>query len=423
MNDRRSKHVCIYVCVICPFLIVVWKIIVTYIFAFRYCFPSSLVCCCWLVCHSDASIQSQDRRTLRKFSCSLAVWCFSPSVSWTIIKFSFFFPSIKIRKYFCPSGGLVLASIDQVPDELIDNAIVLGCLSFFVAFVFLIDMSEKMGKRRTDSTQTDTSSIDRHFTKSQSMTTINSQANLMDSDDNGKNRDSMRSTNTQREISTQQTQQNQQSLNPFVNHQQNGEQRHQPLSHEQSFHVHYPEGSQPPQSIRSTQHFPTTTYSEDVVETQTLPTAQTAVFSKVKQPPTLINHFETEPYKKILSRTNQPVPVVYTRYHDPAQHHNDPSFYDDFNDYRKQTYYQGPKVDQGKLVIRDYSHQPTQQQKHACNCPNHHDDETEGNEQNNVTIKSGYVSQVAKLWDNRMKSNEGSVRIHQKDIRGLNTVV
>lgn len=304
----------------------------------------------------------------------------------------------------------MLASIDQVPDELIDNAIVLGCLSFFVAFVFLIDMSEKMGKRRTDATQTDTSSIDRHFTKTQSMTTINSQANLMGSDENGQTRDSMRSTKEAKEFSTQQ---NQQSLNPFVN-QQSDELRQQHFGREQSFHVHYPEGSAP-HSMRSTQHFPTTTYSEDVVETQTLPSAQNAVFSKVKQPPTLINHFETEPYKKILSRTNQP--VAYTRYHDPAQHHNDPSFYDDFNDYRKQTYYQGPKVDQGKLVIRDYS-----QQQHACNCPNHHED-VELQDKDNVTIKSGYVSQVAKLWDNRMKSNEGSVRSHQKDIRGLNTVV
>lgn len=331
---------------------------------------------------------------------------------------------VSINEVLSLLGALVLASIDQVPEDLIDNAIVLGCLSFFVAFVFLIDMSEKMGKHRSDATQTDTNSIDRHNMKSQSTTTLNSQANLMDSDENNRNnRDSMRSANARREATVQQNvTANQQALNPFVNQQQTNDQR----QNQQTFTDHQ---EQPP-SMHSTQHFPTSTYSEDVVETQTLPTAQMPVFSKVKQPPTLLNHFETEPYKKILTRSNQPVP--YTRYHDPAQHHHDPSFYDDFNSYRKQTYYQGPKVDQGKLVIRDYSqhHQQQQQstqqqhnQQHVCNCQNHNCGENDGQGHEDVAIKSGYVSQVAKLWDNRMKSNQGSVRSHQKDIKGLNTVV
>jgi hypothetical protein len=281
-------------------------------------------------------------------------------------------------------GGLVLASIDQVPGGLIDNAIVIGCLSFFVAFVFLIDLSEKMGKRRTDATQTDTNSIDRH-NKSQSMTTLNSQANLMESDVNGSRiRESMRSTvdgNVQ------------QSLNPFVTT--------ETQTQDQGFH-----------SMHSTQqHFQPATYTEDVVETQTLPTAQLPVFSKVKQPP-VTNHLETEAYKKILSRQSQ-IPANFTRYHDTsAQLHHDPSFYDDFNNYRKQTYYQGPKVDQGKFVIRDYSHEP----KHgACNCTHH--------EEESAAIKAGYVSQVAKIWDDRMKSNQGSVRNPTKEIRGQNTIV
>lgn len=302
----------------------------------------------------------------------------------------------------------MLASIDQIPEELIDNAIVLGCLSFFVAFVFLIDLSERTGKRRTDATQTDTNSIDRH-NKSQSTTTLNSQANLMESDGN---RESMRSNGVQQ----QNVVTGQQSSNPFVNQQQN-----EPTSHAypgqpqgNTFHTHY-------HPAHNNQNFPSLTYSEDVVETQVLPTAQVPVFSKVKPPPTVLNHFETEPYKKILSRANQQpaAQTPYSRYHDQAQHHHDPSFYDDFNNYRKQTYYQGPKVDQGKLVIRDYSQQP----KQSCNCPNHNCDEAEVQDHVNVTIKSGYVSQVAKLWDDRMKNNQGSVRSHQKDVRGLNTVV
>lgn len=275
-------------------------------------------------------------------------------------------------------------------------------------------MSEKMGKRRSDATQTDTSSIDRHYTKSLSSTTINSQANLMDSEETSRrNRDSMRSGNEQRDVNSQPSgAQMQQSLNPFVNHQTTNDQRQQQYAQEQPYTDHHPD-SQPQSS-----HF------EDIIQTQTLPTAQQPIFSKVKQSPTAVGHLETEPYKKILSRTNQPVP--YTRYHDQAKHQNDPSFYDDFNSYRKQTYYQGPKVDQGKLmVIRDYSHQPPsqQQQKHACNCQSHPGEENENQDQENIAIKSGYVSQVAKLWDSRMKSNQGSVRSHQNDIIGLNTVV
>lgn len=270
-------------------------------------------------------------------------------------------------------------------------------------------MSEKMGKHRSDATQTDSSSIDRHYTKSQSTTTVNSQANLMESDENnGKNRESMRSTGQREATSQQAVAQSQQSSNPFVNQPTNDQRQstsQENSSLEQSYHVHYP----------------TSTYSEDVIETQTLPSAQNPVFSKVKQNPTILNHFETEPYKKILTRSNQP--NSYTRYHDTAQqHHRDPTFYDDFDSYRKQTYYQGPKVDQGKLVIRDYSQQS--QKPHTCNCQNQNCEENEGQEQQSSdALKPGYVSQVAKLWDDRMKSNQGSVRSHQKDIKGLNTIV
>jgi hypothetical protein len=102
---------------------------------------------------------------------------------------------------------------------------------------------------------------------------------------------------------------------------------------------------------------------------------------------------------------------------------------------KQQTYYQGPKVDQGKLVIRDYSQphshpQQQQQQQHqqrptTCNCQNHPpiDDE---HADDNAAIKSGYVSEVAKLWDNRAKNTQDPTttpKQQSKDFRGLNTVV
>lgn len=77
------------------------QIIVTYIFAFRYCSHRH---CSSYDRHSDASTQSQDRRMLRKFSCSLAALCFLPLVSWTTVicvwfsTFSVFYFSVVIRR-------------------------------------------------------------------------------------------------------------------------------------------------------------------------------------------------------------------------------------------------------------------------------------------------------------------------------------
>lgn len=52
-------------------------------------------------------------------------------------------------------GGLVLAAFDQVPAELRDNSVILGCLSFFVALVMLYDLSDPMARHVTDTTQTE----------------------------------------------------------------------------------------------------------------------------------------------------------------------------------------------------------------------------------------------------------------------------
>lgn len=56
---------------------------------------------------------------------------------------------------FFVMGGLVFAAIDQVPSALHDNAIILGCLSFLVAFLFIIDLSDPLARHRSGATQTD----------------------------------------------------------------------------------------------------------------------------------------------------------------------------------------------------------------------------------------------------------------------------
>jgi hypothetical protein len=362
----------------------------------------------------------------------------------------------------------VLASIDQVPDELIDNAIILGVLSFVVAFLFLIDMSEKMGRKgKTDATQTDTSSIDRHFGRSLNIGTVNSELNLVEHDGNDRKRSvsqnqsvrskasevmniqsnpmSLHSQSSSMGSQTQQQQQQQQQQYPKL---QNLKQTQQPQSFNEFQNQHHQQHQQtPPQQQQQQQqsfgnsyhihhshadeenlHPSASSYvTEDVVQTKTYPTAQMPTFSKVKQYPTIVNHLEMEPYKKILNRSTQQSPTrstsPYSRYQDQTpMHHENPTFYDDFAKYRNESYYQGPKVDQvGKLmVIRDYS-----SEKNACNCQPR--DNSIEQQDDNVTVKSGYVSQVAKLWDEKSKANYDPAKIAQQrerdNSRTLNTHV
>lgn len=287
---------------------------------------------------------------------------------------------------FLPStyiGALVFASIDQVPDELIDNAVILGVLSFLVAFLFIIDMSEKMEtKGKTDSTQTDTSSIDRHFIKSQNIGTVSSELNLIEHDEN--DRRNSRNQSVRSKSSSHPNVQGNDNTETFISDVDN---QTQPNSFNK-FHVHLPTSSQEG-SIDNHEII-----SSDIVRAKTYPSIQTP--TKVKHYPTIVNHFESEPYRKIFNRPTQQQ-SSYSRYHDQTKTHgsaNDSStFYDDFSKYRQDSYYQGPKVDQ-LMVIRDYSNE-----QHTCSCH-------EGDIPDNMTIKSGYVSQVAKLWDDRSKNQE-----------------
>lgn len=297
---------------------------------------------------------------------------------------------------------MVFASIDQVPDELIDNAVILGVLSFIVAFLFLIDMSEKMSsKGKTDATQTDTSSIDRHFGRSPNIGTVNSELNLIDHDENERRNvknQSIRSRgssiqNLQSDgMSSKMTDTASNVANDSMTNDFENQGQSQPIN---KYHVH----TSSPNHEYIHEGFVTTS---DVVRAKTYPTIQMP--TKVKQYPTIVNHFESEPYKKILHRSTQQEPTSYTRYHDQTQTHNDmPTYYDDFSKLRHDTYYQGPKVDQ-LMVIRDYSSEP-----HSCNCQIRDSEKQD----DNMTIKSGYVSQVAKLWDDRTKHQESITYLHK----------
>ncbi|CAO1406191.1 unnamed protein product [Diamesa serratosioi] len=317
-----------------------------------------------------------------------------------------FFLTVGMLMFF-GVGGLVFASIDQVPDELIDNAIILGCLSFVVAFLFLIDLTDPLGKRKTGSTQTHAIDDQDTRTNKQHQKQLISTISTVD-----------------KQLQKQQQQQKRQNFQNYVPTEQ--------LQHEQHQQNY---NSYNPQTQQQRQVFPSHYVSEEFVQTQTLPTVQQPIFAKVKQP-TILNHFETEPYKKILSRSTQQIPqqhqqqqqqqqqqqyssVAHKRYQDPPNFNDNISYAEDFNMQNKQTYYPGQRVDQGKMIIRDYSKQKPDAKK--CNCNEQHEQHDEDNEES--PIKSGYVSHVAKLWDNRMKSSHKISPTKKNDMQGLSTIV
>lgn len=186
--------------------------------------------------------------------------------------------------------------------------------------------SEKVGrKEKSHTTQTDTTSIDQHFTKAHNIGTVSSEVNLVDHDNNDRKsiNQSVRSRNSEfisiQSNPMQSPNSHDAKLTPTssgynsYHHQQHGETSH---DHEEPHHF------------------------EDVVETKTFPTVQVPTFSKIKQGqyPTIVNHLESEPYKKILNRSN---PNSYSRYHDQSRvHHETPTFYDDFTKLRQESYYQ-----------------------------------------------------------------------------------
>lgn len=63
--------------------------------------------------------------------------------------------SIKMINFCWFTGGLVFAAFDQVPDDLHDNVIILGCLSFLVSLLILIDLADPIARHTSDTTQTE----------------------------------------------------------------------------------------------------------------------------------------------------------------------------------------------------------------------------------------------------------------------------
>lgn len=74
-------------------------------------------------------------------------------------------------------GGIVLAAYDQVPADLHDNSLILGCLSFFTALVMLFDLADPLARHVSDTTQTDSNLMASNDTQTANVQTISSSTN------------------------------------------------------------------------------------------------------------------------------------------------------------------------------------------------------------------------------------------------------
>jgi hypothetical protein len=233
---------------------------------------------------------------------------------------------------FFAAGALVFASIDQVPYGLIDNAIILGCLSFVVAFLMLIDLSDPQSRLRSHLTQTDNGLLGVNDMSTHSVMKISNNAEPIGQSDGPRNEITAAPSNIQQ-------------------------------------------------------------VSVDVVETGVLPRAETPILSRI-QP------CSEKSYSK-------PVQEREPRHSQDLIQHIGKMHTDNFS-----TYVRAPAVDQEnsqwtlrKPVTRNIS-QKRYKEFHVI--------EKDSSE---TPIRPGYVANVAKMWDNKMRKSKAA------DITGLNTSV
>jgi hypothetical protein len=214
---------------------------------------------------------------------------------------------------FFAAGALVFAAIDQVPYGLIDNAIILGCLSFFVAFLMLIDLSDPLARWRSHLTQTENGMV---------------QPVVKLSD----------------------------PLEPTV----------------RSDAISTVDAAHPQRQVQV-----------DVIETGVLPRAETPILSRI-----------------------QPCPEsAYTKHNrQPVSMSSDPRNSQDFcraMQANVQTYVRAPTVDQdsSKWTLRKPVERKISQKRYKAF---HTDDEVADS-----PIRPGYVANVAKMWDNKMRKSKG----------------
>ncbi|XP_035789101.1 uncharacterized protein LOC118465216 isoform X2 [Anopheles albimanus] len=335
---------------------------------------------------------------------------------------------------FFAAGGLVFASIDQVHPDLHDNAIILGCLSFLVAILFVIDLADPLARMTAHMTQTDTSSLSRG-------TDVTDRATI------------------KKDVATDTEQA------PIFVVSKAGDTNNQqpsPVHHHQPPHARRP-AVEEYRDERT--HLNRST--ESIVERKVYPSAQVPVFAHVRAP---------EESRRIAGKEIQYLPRTTDyrdrrAYHDagpgaasarhstahhqqqhqpsaaPAYHDND-SFVEDILPSRRSTYVPADKFDQEAMQMsaaaghpamrsrppppakpmsiirtnlnRSNQSSPTDSNCSGCRCSQRSTStrriEDGPGDEFDTPIRPGFVANAAKKWDDRARSKS-------QPIIGLNTMV
>uniref|UniRef100_A0A182J8J8 Uncharacterized protein n=1 Tax=Anopheles atroparvus TaxID=41427 RepID=A0A182J8J8_ANOAO len=353
---------------------------------------------------------------------------------------------------FFAAGGLVFASIDQVHPDLHDNAIILGCLSFVVAILFVIDLADPLARMTAHMTQTDTSAL----AASAGRGTDATDRPILKKD---VSTDTIMSTNTTTTTTTDPT--------VFVVSKPDGQNHSAPTSRNQQQVQDYREE---PFLNRS---------SESIIERKVYPSAQVPVFAHVRAPEESRriagkeiqylprhdyrdrrNYRDAGPaYPTNRSSTHAPPPHHHhhqqqQQQHPPHQHgsspgyHDNDSFVEDILPSRRSTYVPADKFDQEAMqmsastgghhrarppppakplnIIRtnfsSNQSSPTESQHSVggdCRCSQRSTSTRkleDGRDEFDSPIRPGFVASAAKKWDDRARSKS-------QPIVGLNTMV
>ncbi|XP_065087654.1 uncharacterized protein LOC135709276 [Ochlerotatus camptorhynchus] len=322
---------------------------------------------------------------------------------------------------FFAAGGLVFASIDQVHPDLHDNAIILGCLSFLVAILFVIDLADPLARMTAHMTQTDTSS----------MTNVSRGSET----EKGTLKKDV-STDTESPVYLISGQDRYQDMNDpdrrrFVDSNDRDEPDRRSYRKSESRRQSYLE------SIGEGLGYST----ESIVERKVLPSVQTPVFSHVRAP---------EESRRIAGKEIQYLPRYEYRdrrdFRDAGSHsgrqqspkapsyHDNESFLEEISPSRRSTYVPADKFDTDVVQMKPRPRppppakpisSPTQHGSGSgsscsgCNCSQRSLPGKrigQGSDEPDIPIKPGYVANAAKKWDDRLRSKS-------QPIIGLNTMV
>lgn len=248
----------------------------------------------------------------------------------------------------------MLAAFDQVPFELHDNSLILGCMSFFVAFVMLFDLADPMARHVTDMTQTETryltppsevqTPIPMPDTNDTSVAVVHTSTNtdaIVDSNDSATNRNGRLRVN----ISSP-------TNGPNGSNGPSTERRTTPLSSPEVVDITKNGNYHRSDSI-------------DFVHTEQLPTVEQPVFERVLMPKKKRPTFQKVPEPTTIAAHN--VPAHHSSAHYPSSHNAIMHTPIDINehDYYSRHQMQQPHQRQSKQQQYRQQHH-TDHQQHIC---------------------------------------------------------